>query len=143
MVIRQQFIESLFCTIITELELNYENNDNKNKLYQNLCSAINSEGFNIPFNNITDYKNFESFISEYNNCFEKLQQKQSQQNGNEFEDKFSMIREIAKGGYGVVYEVKSKIDQNNYAIKKSIPKGNKKVFYSLKLVNNVLFLYFS
>jgi hypothetical protein len=130
MAIRQQFIESLFCTIIKELELSYENNNNnnnKNKLYQNLCIAIKSEGFDIPFNNISDYKNYESFISEYSNCFEKLQQKQNQQNNNEFEDKFSIIREIAKGGYSVVYEAKSKFDQNNYAIKKIIPKGNKKV----------------
>jgi len=129
MFIRQQFIKSLFHKIITELESYYGNN-NKNKLYQNLCTAINSEGFNITFNNICDNKNYELFISEYNNCFEKLQE-QNQQNSNEFEEKFSIIREIGRGGYGVVYEVNSKIDQSIYAVKKTITKSNKKIFIHL------------
>ncbi len=53
MIIRQQYIQSLLCAIISELD---PNNEKKIKLYNNLCNAINSEGFNIRFNEI-DFSN--------------------------------------------------------------------------------------
>ena len=49
MAIRQKYIESLFCAVISELNLN---NDKKNKLYISLCNTINSEGFKITFSEI-------------------------------------------------------------------------------------------
>jgi hypothetical protein len=116
MVIRQKYIESLFCAIISEFDQNIEM---KSKLYKNFCNAINSEGFDIPFdemsfNNKTCY---DSIISEYNNCFENKQ--------NPFSRDFEIIKEIGVGGFGKVFEVKSLLDNHNYAIKKTYPKSKR------------------
>jgi len=59
------------------------NNEIKIKLYDNLCNAINSEGFNIPLNQITLDNNtrYEKVISEINSCFKNsIQNEKSNQN---------------------------------------------------------------
>ncbi len=91
MVIRLQYIQSLLCAIISELN---QNNEKKIKLYNNLCNAINSEGFNIQFNEIEFSDNntsYNSVIIEYNNCFE---------NKNHFNRNFEVVREIGFVGFG-------------------------------------------
>jgi hypothetical protein len=129
MVIRQNYIESLFCAIVTELD---QNNFEKNKLYKNLCNVINSEGFNITFSEI-DFVNkisYDSLISEYNNCFEKSIRKQNNnKKKTEFEKKFDIIKKIGFGGYGEVFEVKSLLDNQKYAVKKTYPGSNKNFVY--------------
>jgi hypothetical protein len=111
---KQQYIESLFCAIISKLDTN---NEKKIKLYKNLCYAINSEGFNISFSEINFDKRhsiYDPIISEYNNFFE---------NKNPFGRNFELIRKIGDGSFGVVFEVKSLLDNHKYAVKKTVPKG--------------------
>jgi hypothetical protein len=114
MVIREKYIESLFCAVISELDTN---NEIKNKLYISFCNAIISEGFNITFSEITFDNNtsYDLIITEYDNCFENKQ--------NIFSRNFEIIGEIGFGGFGAVYEVKSILDSHRYAVKKVYPKG--------------------
>jgi hypothetical protein len=114
MVIRKKYIESLFYAIISELN---PNNEKRSKLYINLCNAINSEGFDFTFSEIKfdNETSYDYIISEYNNCFENKQ--------NPFSRNFNIIREIASGGFGKVFEVESLLDLNKYAIKKTYPKS--------------------
>ena len=118
MFIRLKYIESLFCAIITELN---PNNEDKSKLYKNLCNAINKrfEGIDIVFDEINFNNNtcYDFIINEYSNCFNnKLKP---------FSRDFEVIREIGFGGYGKVFEVKSLLDNEKYAIKKTYPKSKK------------------
>ncbi len=112
---KQRYIESLFCAIM-ELEPNFEK---KNKLYRNLCNAINSEGLDIPFNDIIDNNNYESLIKEYKNFYEK-----SKDNQNDIRD-FDIIERTGSGGFGEIFKVISKIDKQIYAIKKTLAKSKK------------------
>jgi hypothetical protein len=116
MVIREKYIESLFCAIISELD---PNNEKRSKLYSNLCNAINSEGFEITFSgiNFDNKTGYEYIIHEYNNCFENKK--------NPFSRDFKIIREIASGSFGKVFEVKNLLDVNKYAIKKTYTKSKK------------------
>jgi len=121
MVLRQKYIESLFCAIISELDPN----NKKNKLYMNLCNAINNEGFDIKFSERNDLI-YDHIIDEYNKCFEKSIQKQNDiqnEDNNEFEKKYEIIREIGIGGFGQVFEVKNLLDNHIYAVKKTYPKS--------------------
>jgi hypothetical protein len=129
--IRYEYIESLFCAIISELG---QNKTISNKLYTNFCDVIIREGFHIPFSqiNFDSDIHYEKFINRYNDCYENLSQKQSNQlneDHNEFEEKFEIIKKIASGGYGEVYEVKSLVDDHYYAVKKTYIKGINKYFY--------------
>jgi hypothetical protein len=117
MVIRQQFIESLFCAVVSELG---QNSDMNFELYQNLCNAINNKGFTIIFKNynLLANSNYEPLINEYRNCFDNKQ-------NSTFDRNFEVIRKIGFGGFGDVYEVKCLIEDQTYAIKKTRLKRNK------------------
>jgi serine/threonine protein kinase len=65
--------------------------------------------------------------------FDKLRQIFKNRESNYFEQHFTFIREIGKGGYGEVLEVKS-IDKQSYAIKKTFLKSKSKFYCIYKYI---------
>jgi hypothetical protein len=117
------FFETLLWSLVSVIE---KNNERKINLIDTIVETISIQCERLPYNDSNiKQQNFSSQFDEifvmYLNSYESYKSSDkfntNLQQGR-YSKSFTEVRKISKGGYGKVFEVKSKIDNAKYALKK-------------------------
>jgi hypothetical protein len=101
------FLWSLICVL-------KDDSEEKCELFLKFKVFLNDENYEI----LEDYKSILPFFEDMHLIYKKCFESDLDLETDRLQKEVTIIREIAKGGFGKVYEIKSKKDHKTYALKR-------------------------